>query len=149
MADGAKDGTDTSIGSRQDRSGQAANRNRHHPHHHHHLPPADAQPQITAPRRTAVPDANRAHRAVGAAGARRLLACRSALGLVAQKAVTPLAAPQRLWLADASRQKPSVLVCAESVYRERVTKVFRTLTYVGRQGSDLSEYIFSCMYRIR
>lgn len=31
----------------QGRSGQAANRNRHHPHHHHQLP-ADAQPQITA-----------------------------------------------------------------------------------------------------
>ena len=46
-----------------------------------------------APRRTAVPDANRAHRADGAAGARRLLACRSALGLVAQKAFAPLAAP--------------------------------------------------------
>ena len=34
------------------RTGQVrpANRNRHHPHHHHHLllPPADAQPQITA-----------------------------------------------------------------------------------------------------
>ena len=35
----------------QGRSGQAANRNRHHLHHHnnhHHQLPADAQPQITA-----------------------------------------------------------------------------------------------------
>ena len=127
------------------RTGQVrpANRNRHHPHHHHHLllPPADAQPQITAPpRRTAVPDANRAHRAVGAAGARRLLACRSCPGVGCAKGCMRLS--QRLWLADASRR-------AESVYRERVTKVCRALTYVGRQGSDSSEYIFSCIYRIR
>jgi hypothetical protein len=64
-----------------------------------------------------------------------LLACRSALGLVAQKAVAPLAAPASLWLADASRfaakTNQRVLVCGEGERQdpkrslERVTKVRR------------------------
>ena len=68
--------------------------------------PADTQPQITAHlfgEQRAKP--NRAHRAVGAAGARRLLACRSCPGVGRAKGCMRLS--QRLWLADASRQSKS------------------------------------------
>jgi hypothetical protein len=83
-----------------------------------------------------------------------LLACRSALGLVAQKAVAPLAAPASLWLADASRfaakTNQRVLVCGErsgkilkGLSNESRRFVVRDLALVGWQGSraHISEYI--------
>ena len=147
MADGAKDGTDTSVGSRQGRSGQVRPRiatdiiliiiifllqTRNYRSQHHGEQRCQMLTELTE--QTELPG-------------RGVCWLVDLPGGWLRKRLLRLS--QRLWLADASRQKPSVLVCAESVYRERVTKVFRTLTYVGRQGSDLSEYIFSCIYRIR
>ena len=140
MADGAKDGTDTSVGSRQGRSGQVRPRiatdiiliiiifllqTRNYRSQHHGEQRCQMLTELTE---------------------QSELPGRGVCWLVdlpwgwLRKRLLRLS--QRLWLADASRR-------AESVYRERVTKVCRALTYVGRQGSDSSEYIFSCIYRIR
>ena len=73
-----------------DSSGQDMPRiatDRIHHHHQQHLISAESL------RKFASMACQMSNRAIGAAGARRSLACRSARGLVAQKAVAPLDAP--------------------------------------------------------
>ena len=65
----------------------------HHHHHHHHHHHQQHLISAESLRKFASMACQMSNRAIGAAGARRSLACRSARGLVAQKAVAPLDAP--------------------------------------------------------